>query len=174
MLTGPSKIGTANITCEQKDIDRYKRIVAVCSAKGEDLNAWVVSQGYALAYRQYGTDYVDQENDARKAKRGIWAGPFTPPWDWRKGGREGISSRAAAPTVSSKPASRSADCKIKGNISAKGDRIYHVPGSRHYDRTRISAGAGRPPDPAGCPRASSSMAEVHPPLGSSAHLRRLG
>jgi endonuclease YncB( thermonuclease family) len=32
-------IGNSNVSCEQKDVDRYKRIVAVCSAGGEDLNA---------------------------------------------------------------------------------------------------------------------------------------
>ncbi len=29
------------------------------------------------------------------------------------------------------------DCRIKGNISRDGQRIYHVPGGRWYDRTRI-------------------------------------
>lgn len=28
-------------------------------------------------------------------------------------------------------------CRIKGNISLSGERIYHVPGGRWYDRTRI-------------------------------------
>lgn len=79
------KIGTANVSCEQKDIDRYNRIVAVCSARGEDLNGWLVQRGHALAYRQYSTAYVRQENEAKRAKRGVWAGSFTPPWDWRKG-----------------------------------------------------------------------------------------
>lgn len=134
------KIGAANVSCEQKDIDRYRRLVAVCSAKGEDLNAWLVQEGYALAYRQYGTDYVPQETTAKNAKRGIWAGTFTPPWDWRKGSRE-----ESPPTVSaapSKPTVGATDCKIKGNISGKGERIYHVPGSRHYDRTVLNEADG--------------------------------
>ena len=29
-------------------------------------------------------------------------------------------------------------CAIKGNISRKGEKVFHVPGSRDYDRTRIS------------------------------------
>lgn len=136
------KIGTANVSCEQRDIDRYKRIVAVCSASGEDLNAWLVGQGYALAYRQYGTDYVPQENEAKRAKRGIWAGTFTPPWDWRKGSREESTSTASAPAAPAKPTAGGTDCRIKGNISAKGERIYHVPGSRHYERTVLNEAAG--------------------------------
>jgi len=31
---------------------------------------------------------------------------------------------------------------IKGNIGSKGDRIYHVPGGRWYDKTRIDTGKG--------------------------------
>lgn len=33
-------------------------------------------------------------------------------------------------------------CAIKGNISRSGDKVYHVPGSRDYERTRISEKAG--------------------------------
>jgi hypothetical protein len=33
-------------------------------------------------------------------------------------------------------------CKIKGNISRNGERIYHVPGMRDYERTRINERAG--------------------------------
>ena len=33
-------------------------------------------------------------------------------------------------------------CTIKGNISSKGERIYHVPGAQHYDRTKISPAKG--------------------------------
>lgn len=33
-------------------------------------------------------------------------------------------------------------CNIKGNVSTRGERIYHVPGQRYYDDTRISASHG--------------------------------
>ncbi len=137
------KISAANVSCEQKDIDRYQRIVAVCSIKGEDLNAWLVQEGYALAYRQYGTDYVSEEDKARVAKRGLWAGTFTPPWDWRRGERD--TNLSGVPPTANSPAGKvanSADCKIKGNINQKGDRIYHLPGSRDYERTVLNVAAG--------------------------------
>ena len=35
------------------------------------------------------------------------------------------------------PRSGAIVCRIKGNISRSGERIYHVPDSRDYDRTRI-------------------------------------
>ncbi|MCP8885482.1 hypothetical protein NIM87_18435 [Devosia sp. XJ19-1] len=29
------------------------------------------------------------------------------------------------------------ECNIKGNVSTRGEKIYHMPGQRHYDDTRI-------------------------------------
>ena len=31
---------------------------------------------------------------------------------------------------------------IKGNINSSGERIYHVPGQRYYDKTQIDASKG--------------------------------
>ena len=36
----------------------------------------------------------------------------------------------------------SSTCLIKGNISAKGAKIYHLPGGRFYEATRINIKAG--------------------------------
>ena len=33
-------------------------------------------------------------------------------------------------------------CNIKGNVSTQGERIYHVPGQKYYNDTRISASHG--------------------------------
>ncbi|HEV2557205.1 MAG TPA: thermonuclease family protein [Microvirga sp.] len=82
------QIRAANVTCEKTDSDRYGRVVARCWLPDLDINSWLVSEGYAMAYRQYGTDYVSEEDGARSQKRGIWAGSFVAPWDWRKGVRE--------------------------------------------------------------------------------------
>ena len=81
------RIGNLTVTCDATDRDRYERIVAVCFAGGENLNAWMVRHGWALAYRRYSLDYVDDEDAARKNGAGLWAGTFTPPWDWRRGER---------------------------------------------------------------------------------------
>ena len=76
--------------------DRYGRALGVCYLKGEDLNGWLVSQGHALAYRRYGTQYVEQEEAARPAKRGVWAGAFVAPWEWRAGERLHVTSATEA------------------------------------------------------------------------------
>ena len=75
------------VTCQERDRDRYGRIVAVCYVGDEDLNAWMVLQGLAVAYRRYSLDYVDQETDAQLARRGVWATRFVLPWEWRRGKR---------------------------------------------------------------------------------------
>jgi hypothetical protein len=33
-------------------------------------------------------------------------------------------------------------CHIKGNVSTKGERIYHVPGQKYYDDTVIQSSHG--------------------------------
>ena len=45
----------AGRTVECAERDRYGRIVAVCRVAGRDVNAWMVEQGWALAYRKYST-----------------------------------------------------------------------------------------------------------------------
>jgi len=77
-------IGSRTVRCEGKTRDRYGRLVAICYLGDEDLDAWMVSQGLALAFRKYSTLYVPQEEDAQAAKRGLWAGSFEAPWEWRK------------------------------------------------------------------------------------------
>jgi endonuclease YncB( thermonuclease family) len=73
------------VTCFIHDIDRYKRLISVCSVPGiPDINAELVKRGIAVAYREYSTDYVDEEETAHAAHVGLWAGEFQMPWDWRK------------------------------------------------------------------------------------------
>ncbi len=79
------KIARRPVTCEDLGRDRYKRIIGRCTLAGEDINAWMVSQGWALAYRRYSEDYVDEKAEAQAARRGIWAGEFVKPWEWRRG-----------------------------------------------------------------------------------------
>jgi len=74
-----------NVTCEEKDKDRYGRVVAVCSAEGTlDLGEAMVLAGYAIDLASQGNPYKDAEKEAREAKRGIWRGTFEQPAQWRQ------------------------------------------------------------------------------------------
>lgn len=72
------------VTCEARDTDRYGRTVAVCIAGGVDLGSALVAGGHAVAFRSYSKIYVPAEEAAKAAGRGLWAGEFQMPGDWRK------------------------------------------------------------------------------------------
>ena len=77
------KVGDAAITCDGIRRDREERLIAVCRIGKENLNAWLVAGGWALAYRSQSMAYVSAEEAAREAASGLWAGAFEPPWVWR-------------------------------------------------------------------------------------------
>jgi endonuclease YncB( thermonuclease family) len=145
-----TKIGRQVVECRPKDEDRYGRVVAVCGVGGEDINAWMVAQGWALAYRYYSRDYVSEERSASKAKLGLWQGEFEPPWDWRHKNPQAPTQRSGQPARLVEPpavmggkdfAGANKDCAIKGNISPRG-RIYHMPGDDSYAKTGINLAKG--------------------------------
>jgi len=77
-------IAGVKVRCEVVERDRHGRLVAkVFSPNGVDIGRRLVSAGWALAYRRYSKDYVAAENEARKARRGMWRGTFVKPWVWR-------------------------------------------------------------------------------------------
>ena len=80
--------------------DRYRRMVARCSASwsqsagGEraivsvELGREMVKQGWALEFPRYSDGrYASLQRDAQRLRRGVWAGEFQRPWEWRAGDR---------------------------------------------------------------------------------------
>lgn len=141
------------VSCQQVTIDQHQRVVGRCKAGDIDINRMMVLRGYAVAYRHYSSDYVEAENAAKAAKRGLWAGTFEAPdqyridtgvarhpWDANRARPSSVSSRTAAPRAgrpaASAPARRGDGCVIKGNINRKGEWIYHMPGMPYYEDVR--------------------------------------
>ena len=79
-----SLIGDKQVRCVQKDIDRYKRIVAECFVNNININKALVKSGWALAYTDYSKDYVADEHFAQDNALGMWKGTFIEPKKWRK------------------------------------------------------------------------------------------
>ena len=125
-------VASESVRCEGDSKDRYGRLLAVCYVGEKDLNSAMVSRGWAVAFRKYSQEYISEEQSAKQAKIGMWVGEFQMPWDWRHGPKTKAISNASSPT---------SDCQIKGNISKNG-KIYHLPGSRDYNKTRIDIGKG--------------------------------
>jgi endonuclease YncB( thermonuclease family) len=79
-----NKVGARVVSCQPTGKDRYDRVVARCSVAGEDLQAWIVLNGHALAFRRYSKSYRHYEAEAKARKAGMWKGSFEAPWDWRR------------------------------------------------------------------------------------------
>lgn len=129
---------TVNVLTAEED--RYGRAVGRVYRRDIDVNAAMVAAGYAWAYLKYLTDrdFLKLEAEARQNRRGLWADRNKPvePWAFR---RQNTRGSQAANEATSSPDGR---CDIKGNINAKGIKLYHLPGSRSYAKTSISAGRG--------------------------------
>jgi Staphylococcal nuclease homologue len=72
-------IGDDKVTCTISQRDVYGRMLGNCSAGGRDLNAGMVASGMAVAFG----GYESQQAKARAERRGLWAGDFEKPRDWR-------------------------------------------------------------------------------------------
>ena len=72
------------VVCTALDQKRTGVRLARCRAGGFDIGANMVHTGWALAFRPESVAYVETENKAKKAHRGLWKGDFTLPWEWRQ------------------------------------------------------------------------------------------
>ncbi len=77
-------VGTQEIVCEQRRVDGFGRVFAVCKAGELDLNRALVEAGMAVALPKETADYVDAETAAKSKGVGVWRGPFTAPADYRE------------------------------------------------------------------------------------------
>ncbi|MBK5927171.1 thermonuclease family protein [Rhodobaculum claviforme] len=127
--------------CEDLGERTWGRVVARCFKGEVDVAAAMLRDGMARACprfaRQHGHSraYMDIERAAMAAGVGIFAGPPPPRASFCDDRRTATLETATLETAR-------ADCVIKGNISASGERIYHRPGQRFYDVTRIDTAAG--------------------------------
>lgn len=138
-------------TCHTHRVDRRGRTVARCEVDGEDIQKWMVKNGWALAYVRFSKDYEADEKAAREAKAGMWAGAFIAPWDWRTRNKNTVIMGAAKPPDTAKAillasasgsVAPSPDCTIKGNVNRSGECIYHQPTSRWYAKIEMKISKG--------------------------------
>jgi endonuclease YncB( thermonuclease family) len=79
------------VTCTPDGADRYGRMLAHCSAGGHDLGQMMVEAGLAVA----DLEYAPSEVSARSGHKGIWAGSFELPSQWRADHGESAESPIA-------------------------------------------------------------------------------
>jgi endonuclease YncB( thermonuclease family) len=144
-------VGSSPVDCAISGGDAYGRALAACRAGDVDLQRRMVADGYALAFVHFSKAFVGEEAQARQAGAGLWAGAFVAPWDWRHRNEKTVILGARSVPVSARaqllaPVSGAGApdpaCLIKGNVARTGERIYHLPGQRHYADTRMDKGLG--------------------------------
>ena len=132
----------------QGDKDKYSRLLRYIFLKdGTNFNKLMIEQGYAHEYTydlpyKYQQEFKQAQTYARENKLGLW--------------QDNICQTQAAPAPSivtnqntntnivapTSPPPPPASCVIKGNISSKGEKIYHVPGCASYNQTIITESKG--------------------------------
>lgn len=125
--------------CEGTTRDQSHRLVGRCEVEGADVQAWLVREGWALAFVRYSKAYVDEERAARDTHTGLWAGCFVKPWEYRHQDARTVYEGTVCPVdareklrpVSAEGAPDPA-CTLKANLSAKGGCIFHRPGGLSY------------------------------------------
>jgi endonuclease YncB( thermonuclease family) len=144
-------VGAKSWTCHPRTTDRRGRTVARCEVDGEDIQKWLVSNGWALALTRISRDYEANEKAAREAKAGMWHGAFIAPWDWRVRNKKTAILGASKPpenahsilqASASGPVAPSPHCTIKGNVNGAGECIYHRPTSRWYAQIKMKIAKG--------------------------------
>jgi len=72
---------------EARGQDKYGRTLARVTCDGQDANAEQVRRGMAWVYEKYApkdSPLYRLQDEAKTARRGLWADPSPiPPWEWR-------------------------------------------------------------------------------------------
>ncbi|KAB7708206.1 thermonuclease [Bacillus aerolatus] len=113
--------------------DRYGRILAYVWLDGKMVNEQLIAKGLArTAVFPPNTKYVDRfekvQKEAREQKVGIWLV------------ENYVTDRGYNTILEKEKIDAVTDptgkCRIKGNISSSGEKIYHVPGNQSYEVTK--------------------------------------
>lgn len=113
------------LRCEGERRDDYGRLLARCYVGPLFVNEEMVRSGMAWAFVKYSRDFVAIEDQAKKSGAGIWKAATPTAWEYR-------ASRWKVAEVTAPNG-----CPIKGNVTSKGERIYHPPWSPWYDKINM-------------------------------------
>jgi micrococcal nuclease len=149
LLDGQSVALAADPT--QDDVDRYGRLLRhVGLPDGSDFGDVMIAAGNAFEYTydapyQGQAEYQAAERRAADAGLGLWSvetcgGERTAAPQPAPAPAPVPVTTSVAPSAAEEPAG--GDCDIKGNINKDDEKIYHQPGQRYYDETKIDESKG--------------------------------
>ena len=122
-----SLVAGKSVSCEQRDTDDYRRIVATCMAGQVNLSAAMADAGLAVALPHFSADYVAIEARAREQRRGIWGSEFQMPGEYR----------AANP--------RMVRDRVQPSRPAPGKTVAPAPSTAYFRNCREAWAAGAAP-----------------------------
>lgn len=120
----------------QDDKDKYNRLLRyITTREGLFYNLEIIKAGYAYEYTynlpyKYQNEFKAAQTVAQTAKLGLWADEAC--------GLKNVSGLVVAGSATGS----SSECKIKGNINAKKEKIYHLENCPYYKNTIIDLSAG--------------------------------
>ena len=120
------------------EVDKYDRLLRYVSVDNIFVNDYLVQQGYAYSSTfppdvKYQDQFSKSQKEAVSEKKGLWGQVCTP------------SLKQTTPTgnnINQRENLNNEECIIKGNINSSGEKIYHLPGQRYYDQTKIEESKG--------------------------------
>lgn len=93
-------VRTGTVSCSGDEHDRYGRLLGTCRVGDVEINAWLVREGFAVSFG----DYVIEEAQAKAGSKGLWAGEFEMPRDYRaRHPRSDAAAPQAPPAVAPLP-----------------------------------------------------------------------
>ena len=115
------------------DRDKYNRLLRYVWVGDIFINLELVKQGFAQSYSyppdiKYQNHFIEAQREAREATKGLW------------GACPVESKTIVTPSPVSAESNAGNSCVIKGNISASGEKIYHLPDCGSYAKTQIDIG----------------------------------
>ncbi len=131
---------TVRLEKDISEVDRYGRLLRYVYVDDAMVNEELVKNGFAYSSSfppdiKYQDRFQLAQREAQENNRGLWGGCAV----------SNISNESNTSKTSKTEEleqNNSQRCLIKGNISAKGEKIYHLPGCGSYDKTAIDESVG--------------------------------
>lgn len=133
--------------------DKYGRLLAYVYVDGKSVQQQLIEEGLVRVGYVYNKqaahldDYYAAQDEAKALKRGIWQYPGyvtnrgfvkanVPGWSVGQNPDKNNSLQQESTNASPSTTNDNEACNIKGNINAKGNKNYFLPGTNNYDNVQ--------------------------------------
>jgi micrococcal nuclease len=136
-----SLLNKQNIVLEEdvQKTDKYGRTLAYVWKDNNFINLIMLKNGLAKLLTippnvKYVNEFIKAQKEAQEKSNGLWSKTACK--------QDAAANIPESPKSSPQVQSSNTSCLIKGNISSSGEKIYHMPGQRYYEKTKIDEERG--------------------------------